>query len=71
MLSIAELPNGCFVSGSKRGDIKVWDTESCVLKSEYLAHTDAVNAIIVDGNRVFSVSSDKTVKVQKQGIFLY
>lgn len=63
MLCMAEVPGGCFVSGAKRGDIKVWDMETCTIKSECTGHTGAVNALVVDGNRVFSVSSDKTIKV--------
>lgn len=60
---MAEMPGGCFVSGAKRGDIKVWDVETCSMKSEYTGHMGAINALVVDDNRVFSVSSDKTIKV--------
>ncbi len=63
--ALSPLPDQLFVSGSKRGDLKVWDAISNSVRAEHAAHAGAVTALVFDprNHRLFSASSDRTVKV--------
>jgi WD40 repeat protein len=43
--------------------VKVWDLESFALKTTLPGHTGNVKALCVMGNRLFSGSSDLSIKV--------
>ena len=55
--------NGCLLSGSARGSLKLWDPLRLDELAEVDGHNGAVNALAVSGNRVYSAGRDRTVRV--------
>jgi WD40 repeat protein len=51
------------MGGSAKGVIRIWGAKALNLRTEGPAHTAAINQLICSGETVYSVSSDRTVKV--------
>ena len=51
------------MGGSAKGVIRIWGAKGLSLRTEGPAHTAAINQLICEGENVYSVSSDRTVKV--------
>lgn len=63
--AVSEDPNSlsCIVSGSAKGSLKIWDPVTSQSLGEAMEHSAAVNAFAVAGSRLYTASSDRTVKV--------
>ena len=58
------MPNGDLASGSKDGNINIWDRADNNVKQILAGHTDTVNALSVFPNGdLVSGSKDKTINI--------
>lgn len=58
-------------SGSARGSIKLWDSNTTTALEEQQAHADYIHALYCNQNRLFSASADRTVKVADTHLLIY
>ncbi len=59
-------PTGdCLVSGSRSGELYVWDTQQWEKRHELIGHTDDITSVVFhpDGKQLVTASYDRTVRV--------
>ena len=64
--SVAFSPDGrTLVSGSKNGIIRLWDTQTSILRQSLTGHTGSVSSVVFssDGTSLASGSSDNTIRL--------